>query len=89
MPLLSNLGRLLSKSAYKVDFIWDKSILYIRFLVYLTIYHHHLLTIYHPAPVSLDPRAPHPRRRSRGHSASEPWPRRRVPKGNKPYYELL
>ena len=28
------LGRLLSKSAYKVDFLWDKWLLYKRFLLY-------------------------------------------------------
>ena len=30
MPLRVTLGRLLSKSAYKVDFLWDKRILYKR-----------------------------------------------------------
>ena len=34
------LNRLLSKSAYKVDFLWDKWLLYKRFLLYLIRQHH-------------------------------------------------
>ena len=33
-PFKVTLGRLLSKSAYKVDFLWDKLMLYKRFLLY-------------------------------------------------------
>ena len=36
MPLMSKFGRLLSKSAYNVIFLWDKMALYIRLLLYLT-----------------------------------------------------
>ena len=36
-PFKVTLGRLLGKSAYKVDFLWDKWILYKRFLLYLGI----------------------------------------------------
>ena len=46
MPRSSNfIGRLLSKSAFKVDLIWDKRILYKRFLLYIRI------TITKPVPV--------------------------------------
>ena len=34
MPFKVTLGRLLSKTAYKIDFFWDKRILYKRFLLY-------------------------------------------------------
>ena len=33
-----SLGRLLSKSAYKVDFLWDIWLLYKRFLLYTSCY---------------------------------------------------
>ena len=47
MPRSSNfIGRLLSKSAYKVDLIWDKHILYKRFLLYIRI-----IIITKPVPV--------------------------------------